>query len=216
MGVTALLRPRSGFEALLRETADALGKVHDIDAWTARVARWLDLVVDWNRRIDLTAARGPEELVDLAVADALVLAGNVEAGSSIVDVGSGFGGPGLGLALTRPDLSVALVEPKRKRAAFLRTAVGAAQAANATVHCARVEQLVLTRWDAAVARATFSPERWLQIGSSLAPSVWVLLADGAVPASSADFEQDRDVVYRWPLTGVLRRVVVYTRAHQEP
>jgi hypothetical protein len=40
-------------------------------------ARWLDELVDWNTRIDLTAARSAEQLVDQMVADAVVLAAHL-------------------------------------------------------------------------------------------------------------------------------------------
>ena len=46
-------------------------------------------------------------------------------GARVVDVGTGAGAPGLALALLRPDLRVTLVEPLGKRAAFLRTVLGA-------------------------------------------------------------------------------------------
>ena len=210
--VTRLGRPRDGFEPLLRELADALGPLRDTGAWLTGAAAWLELVVTWNGRIDLTAARSAEELVDLAVADALLLARHADDGSSWLDVGSGFGGPGLGLALARPDLAVTLVEPRHKRASFLRTAIGAARAERATVRRARVEELAPAPWDTAVARATFAPARWLELGSPLARSVWVLLADGAAPAENPALERDRDVMYRWPLTGVQRRAVRYSRS----
>jgi 16S rRNA G527 N7-methylase RsmG len=52
------------------------------------LAAWLDAIVEWNARIDLTAARGDAELVDLMVADALVLARHLPPGARFVDVGS--------------------------------------------------------------------------------------------------------------------------------
>ena len=48
-----------------------------------------DLVVEWNARTDLTAARTPDELVDLLVADATLLALRGGPGTRWVDVGSG-------------------------------------------------------------------------------------------------------------------------------
>ena len=105
--------------------AAALGAT--LDARTAsNVGTWLERLEEWNARIDLTAARSPEELVDLMLADALVLAPRIAADARVVDVGTGAGAPGLALALLRPDLRVTLVEPLGKRAAFLRTVIGEA------------------------------------------------------------------------------------------
>src|SRR5439155_3335389 len=89
-----------------------------------RVAAWFDLIAVWNAKVDLTAARTPEELADLMLADALVLARHEPRGQRVVDVGSGAGGPALALHCARPDLALTLVEPMQKRVAFLRTVMG--------------------------------------------------------------------------------------------
>src|SRR5882724_5137963 len=69
------------------------------EATIARLAAWFDLLAAWNAKIDLTAARDPDELADIMLADALVLARHEAKGATVVDVGSGAGGPGLGLYL---------------------------------------------------------------------------------------------------------------------
>jgi len=52
------------------------------------------------------------------LADAFVLAQLLPEKVSVVDVGTGAGGPALGLAFLRPDLAVTLVEPLAKRTSF--------------------------------------------------------------------------------------------------
>jgi 16S rRNA (guanine527-N7)-methyltransferase len=83
----------------------------------ARVATFLNLVVTWNARLDLTAARSAPELVDLYLADALVLAARARVTRSIhgswIDVGSGGGAPGFVLGLIAPELQLTLVEPRQ-------------------------------------------------------------------------------------------------------
>jgi 16S rRNA (guanine527-N7)-methyltransferase len=64
----------------------------------------------------------------------------VPVGQRVVDVGSGAGLPGVVLAITRPDLSVTLVEPLARRAAFLAEAVAALGLARTTVVRARAEE----------------------------------------------------------------------------
>jgi 16S rRNA (guanine527-N7)-methyltransferase len=63
----------------------------------------------------------------------------LEAGS-LLDVGSGNGSPGLVLALLRPDLEVTLLEPRRRRWAFLREAARAAGRPDIRVRCLRHDQ----------------------------------------------------------------------------
>ena len=79
------------------------------------VQKWLDLLAEWNARMDLTAARTEDERIDLMLADALALAPRIAEGARVVDVGTGAGAPGLALALLRPDLETTLVEPLTKR-----------------------------------------------------------------------------------------------------
>jgi 16S rRNA (guanine527-N7)-methyltransferase len=176
------------------------------------IVGWVGLVAAWNKRIDLTAARSEDELVDLMVADALALASQVPEGARVVDVGTGAGAPGLPLSLSRSDLSVTLVEPLQKRVSFLRTAVGAlaGHGARPSVVRARGEDLAArdARFDVAMSRATLSPPAWLELGAKLAPTgeVWVLLAREE-PPSHEGWSIAADLRYRWPLTGRERRAV---------
>ena len=117
----AALKPLgAGFLPRISAVARGLGATLDDDA-SARIAAWFDLIATWNAKVDLTAARSADELADLMLADALVVARHEPRERAVVDVGSGAGGPGLALYLARPDLRVTLVEPLQKRVAFLRS-----------------------------------------------------------------------------------------------
>jgi 16S rRNA (guanine527-N7)-methyltransferase len=181
------------------------------------IGAWIALVAAWNQRIDLTAARGEDELVDLMLADALALAPRLPEGARVVDVGTGAGAPGLPLALARGDLAVTLVEPLQKRVSLLRTAVGALGAGltRPAVVRARGEDLVARgeRFDVALSRATLAPPAWLSLGAKLAPGgeVWVLLAREAPPAEEG-WQAVEDLHYRWPLTDKERRAVRFRAA----
>jgi 16S rRNA (guanine527-N7)-methyltransferase len=198
--------------ALVSHAAAALGGTPLGEPIRDAIALWLERLEEWNARIDLTAARSREELVDLMVADALVLAPRLPAGARVVDVGTGAGAPGLALALLREDLRVTLVEPLAKRTSFLRTVLGALRRADVAIERTRAEALAGRRaWDVAVSRATLSPGAWLDAGTSLAApggAVWVLLAKDGPPAHPRAVLED-DHSYRWPLTGAERRAVSY-------
>ena len=90
-------------------------------ATTTALETYLDLLTAWNRRVNLTGARTPEERVAWLVAAVLPIAELLEPGR-LIDIGSGNGSPGLVLALIRPDLPVTLLEPRSRRWAFLREA----------------------------------------------------------------------------------------------
>lgn len=84
--------------------------------------------------------------------------------SSLCDVGSGAGLPGIVVALSRPDLTVTLLEPMLRRARFLDEVVAELELANVTVVRGRAaEQLGVLPVDAATARAVAPLEslgRW--------------------------------------------------------
>jgi 16S rRNA (guanine527-N7)-methyltransferase len=182
-----------------------------------RLGQLLDLVVTWNARIDLTAARSERELVDLYLADALVLGAHGAAERTVphqrwVDVGSGAGAPGLALGLLWLAPQLTLVEPRRKRVAFLRTASGHFSAVRpARIVDGRSDEVPASSHDVAVSRATFSPADWLAEGARLAQSsVWVLLAR-AEPPELAGWRLTRQIDYEWPLTQAPRSALVFTR-----
>jgi len=182
----ALGPPPAGWP--LARAAEGLGVVVPEDARKALVS-WLDLLVTWNARVDLTAARSADELVDLMLADALILSTRIPEGARVVDVGTGAGAPGLALAVLRADLEVTLVEPLAKRAAFLRTVL------------------------VALARATLAPAPWLTLARDLVKdggTAWVFLAKETNPTNPG-FTFVEELPYVWPLTTASRRLVRYER-----
>lgn len=204
-------------KASIERLAEALRAPVDAEG-LAGLASFVALVGDWNRRMNLTAARTPEALVEVMCADALVLAAAplVPERSRVVDVGSGAGGPALPLALLRQDLSLTLVEPLRKRVAFLRTAVGSlGLASRVRILETRVEprapSIEGAPFETAMSRATFAPAEWLPVGLVLAPRVVVLTAQEQPPAPPADVEIAHRVTYALPSTGAPRAVTVYRR-----
>jgi 16S rRNA (guanine527-N7)-methyltransferase len=202
----ALSRPAAGWEPLVERVLGELAP--ELRERASPFGRLLDLVVDWNRRIDLTAARSAEELVDLYLADAAVIARSATPGRW-VDVGAGAGAPGLPLALLAPELEISLVEPKSKRVAFLRTAIGLLGRSDVGVRRARSNELGAGQFDAAISRATLSAAEWLEEGTRLARrEVWALLAR-AEPERRPGWRADLDVEYAWPLTHARRRAVRY-------
>ena len=183
-----------------------------------RLWRLLDQVVLWNARIDLTAARDERELCDLYLVDAVVLASHgarrepARAAERWVDVGSGAGAPGLVLALLWPALSLSLVEPRQKRVAFLRSAVGSASGVGPVdIVDGRSDVVGAASHDVALSRATLAPQPWLEEGARLARrEVWVLLARAEPPALPG-WSLVEQVDYEWPLTAVSRQALLFRR-----
>ena len=200
--------PPEGFESRVERALSSF----DLPDVSARVREQLRaycaLAVSWNQRVDLTAARSADELVDLLLADAFAIsaARPAAAGERWFDVGSGIGAPGIPLALLSP-VQMTLIEPRTKRVAFLRTAAGSLGRPDITVSRSRSDEFLAASCDVAVSRATLPPPEWLLEGARLATrSVWLLLAKAGVPNLDGRSIL-ADVSYSWPLTGAQRRAV---------
>lgn len=196
----------------IRAVCDAVG-MSEPEGWGA----YFDLVRAWSSRTDLTGARTETELAEILFLDAaqVTAAGWTSPSESLVDIGAGVGAPTIPILLSNQTLRGTLVEPRRIRTAFLRTAVG-------TVGIAQRVTLLEQRIDPsnprvdggpfniALSRATFSPEEWVPIGARLAEEVWVLTA-GADVASRAGLRLERRLDYKVPSSGAPRAILAYRR-----
>jgi 16S rRNA (guanine527-N7)-methyltransferase len=82
-----------------------------------------ELLLRWNKMVNLTTITSPEEVVERHYGESLFLGAHLPAGNlRIVDIGSGAGFPGFPVAILRPDCTVALVESHQRKAVFLREA----------------------------------------------------------------------------------------------
>ncbi len=88
-----------------------------------RLSIYLDLLVKWNARTNLTAIRSPHEIVTRHFGESLFAARHLGNPRTLLDFGSGAGFPGLPIALLRPEIHVTLAESQNKKASFLREAV---------------------------------------------------------------------------------------------
>jgi 16S rRNA (guanine527-N7)-methyltransferase len=119
--------------------------------------RYRDELLDWNRRVNLTAIREPSAVERLHFVDSLAcLLEPVPEGASLLDVGAGAGFPGLPLKIARPDLRLTLLEATGKKARFLEHVVSALALAGVSVVNERAETYAASgreAFDFVVARA---------------------------------------------------------------
>ena len=143
---------------------------------------YIDLLLKWNSRINLTAVRDAAQIVQRHFGESFFAATRLlktEKAESVVDLGSGAGFPGLPIALLRPKARVVLIESNGKKTAFLNEVVRALKLENVTVFKGRAEtypdkaQLVTMR---AVERFPDAVSAALKL---LAPGGWLALMIGA-------------------------------------
>ena len=84
--------------------------------------RYMELLVEWNRKMNLTAITDPEGVTVKHFYDSLLLLKAVELpeGASLIDVGTGAGFPGIPVAIARPDVKLTLLDSLNKRLVFWR------------------------------------------------------------------------------------------------
>jgi 16S rRNA (guanine527-N7)-methyltransferase len=89
-----------------------------------KLSAYLDLLLKWNARTNLTAIRDPEQIVQRHFGESLFAGAHLpDTAATLLDFGSGAGFPGLPIQLLRPTLKVTLAESQNKKATFLREAV---------------------------------------------------------------------------------------------
>jgi 16S rRNA (guanine527-N7)-methyltransferase len=129
------------------------------------LARYLELLLFWNRKVNLTAVRDPAEIRDRHFADSLEAVRHIpDEARSLVDIGSGAGFPGAVIALARPALEVTLVESVRKKASFLEALRRDIPLPNVTVFAMRAEdwaRCAPALPDVAISRAVWDLSEWL-------------------------------------------------------
>jgi 16S rRNA (guanine527-N7)-methyltransferase len=84
---------------------------------------YLDLLVKWNGKINLTSEKTPSKILYRHIFDSLQYARVISPNDNIMDIGSGAGFPGVPLKIVYPNLALTLVESQRKRCSFLEAVV---------------------------------------------------------------------------------------------
>ena len=105
-------------------------------------AAYLELLLKWNARLNLTAIREPEGILERHFLECIFAAQQLPSGiGTLLDFGSGGGFPGIPFAICWPEIQVTLGESQSKKVAFLREVARTLNLANADVFNGRVEAL---------------------------------------------------------------------------
>ena len=142
-----------------------------------QLSAYLDLLVRWNARTNLTAIRDPEEMVRRHFGESLFAAQHVGTPATLLDLGSGAGFPGIPIALARPEIAVTLAESQGKKSSFLREVVRTLDLKNVEVWAGRAEALPRTFHTVAM-RAVDDMAAALAVAGPLAQEQLVLLTTG--------------------------------------
>lgn len=169
------------FRRTLEQGVQALGlALHD--GALEKLERYADRLLAWNRKVNLTAVTDPAEMAEKHLVDSLALLPDAAGATTLLDVGSGAGLPGIPLAIALPSLDVTCCDSAAKKVAFVK-AVAAELGLRVHGVAARAEgepeREGLPRAEVVVSRALADPERWLPLAARyLAPGGRVLVTLG--------------------------------------
>ena len=97
--------------------------------------KYMNLLIEWNEKINLTAIVEPNEIIIKHFIDSLILEKYIKDNDSIIDIGTGAGFPGIPLKIQNSSLKVTLLDSLNKRVKFLNEIIGLLQLDNIeTVH----------------------------------------------------------------------------------
>ncbi|HEY3975579.1 MAG TPA: 16S rRNA (guanine(527)-N(7))-methyltransferase RsmG [Candidatus Sulfotelmatobacter sp.] len=197
-------------DPFLRNPLDAPGREQAVlsPAQLEHISTYIDMLLRWNARVNLTAIRGADDIVTRHFGESLFTARHLfprNAHSpmpsnakehrpttndrvSVADVGSGAGFPGLPIKLWAPQISLTLIESNQKKAAFLREVARALTLTDVNIQNARAESLPASSHSVVTLRAVERFESILPIAAQLVcPSGRLALLIGATqrrPAQS--------------------------------
>lgn len=115
----------TGCRNQLIEQAKQVG-VKVTPAQAEQFQRYLELLLQWNEKVNLTSITDPAEVVEKHFVDSLTVLSHctLKQGARLLDVGTGAGFPGLPLKILRPDLELTLLDGLNKRLVFLGEVCG--------------------------------------------------------------------------------------------
>lgn len=180
----------------------------------AQFQLYLDLLLKWNAKINMTAVRQAEEIVQRHFGESLFAADQLQldGASTLIDFGSGAGFPGLPIKIIAPHLHVTLIESQQKKATFLREVIRTLDLKNIVVHAGRAEESSL-KSEIVTMRAVEKFEAALTIAASLVEARGRL----ALLIGSAQVDVARQVLphFQWqnpiPIPRSRERLVLVSR-----
>jgi 16S rRNA (guanine527-N7)-methyltransferase len=150
---------------------------------------YLKELIKWNQKINLTAIQSEKGIVLKHFLDSLSIAPYLPKNSSVLDIGSGAGFPGIPLKIVQPTLEMTLIDSVRKKVDFQRHIIRrlglrAAEAIHGRVQDKGILQRLARRFDIVLSRA-FS-----DLQTFLALSFPFLIEGGTVIAMKSEVDDE--------------------------
>lgn len=146
-----------------------------------RELEFLDEMLRWNQKVNLTAITDRAEAIEKHLLDSLMLLDHLDPAEKILDMGSGGGFPGIPLAIADPEIKIISVDSVGKKVNFQKHVKRKLNLRNLTIQQSRVEILSQTdpqqkKYDVVLSRAFSSLNTFIEYAYPL------LMPDGKIIA----------------------------------
>lgn len=102
--------------------------------------RYMGLLIEWNKKINLTAIIEPEEIILKHFIDSLTILEEIKDSDSVVDIGTGAGFPGIPISIMKSSAKITLVDSLNKRLIFLKEVINQLGLENLEIVHSRAEE----------------------------------------------------------------------------
>lgn len=203
---------------LLRDGIIELGLMPSKEQINAFMA-YLSELKKWNKAYNLTALKKDEDIIIKHFLDSLLYLKAIPDGEiRIADVGSGAGFPGIPIKIIMPEIETFLIEPSRKKSAFLRHITRQLRLEKIEVIEKRIEEIkvnheLLFPVDVAVTRALFSVKDFLKKASHIVRKGGILILNKG-PKVKDDTKMLKGIEYEiltlhLPLSDIQRYILIF-------
>ncbi len=127
------------FSKELKEKSKSIN-IHLEDKQIEKFYNYMNLLLEWNEKMNLTAITEPKEVILKHFIDSATIIKYIENGMQIVDVGTGAGFPGIPLNIINSEASYTLVDSLNKRINFLNEVINSLQLNNINTIHSRIEE----------------------------------------------------------------------------
>ena len=162
-----------------------------------------DLLIRWNKKINLTSITKPEEVITKHILDSLSLLPHVH-GNKVLDVGTGAGFPGVPLALMLPEVEFTLLDSNNKKITFIKHVAAKLGLTNLSATHSRIQDLKATQPFTSITARAFADLndllKWL-------PNVYdantqILAMKGKMPESEIESLREGVLSSQWSVQGI--------------
>jgi 16S rRNA (guanine527-N7)-methyltransferase len=179
---------------------------------------YLSELKKWNKAYNLTGLKEDKDIIIKHFFDSLLYLKALPDGEiKVADIGTGAGFPGIPIKIIRPEIDIYLIEPSRKKSAFLRHIIRQLRLKKTEVIEKRIEEIRLNQElaelvDVAVTRALFSIKDFMKKASHIVKEGGILILNKG-PKVDEELNKLKDVKYKFlpvnlPFSDIKRYLII--------